>query len=223
MGGVGHDLDRAAVLEAFLAGQGELDGGGGDGGARPQGVAGHAVGPELLGHAQHAQAHIVLGHRIGDVRREPAGLDVQRRRQRQDVRVGRLLQVRQADLRGQERAAPVDLVHQVVALHVGRQRARQRDRRGVVHADVDAAERLDRLVDGRLDAGLLAHVDHQRQGLAAGRLDLLGGGVDGARQLGMGLGGLGGDDDIGPVAGRAQGDGQADAARGAGDEEGLAV
>jgi hypothetical protein len=38
----------------------------------------------------------------------------------------------------------------------------------------------------------------------------------------MGLGGLGRDHDIGPVASGAQGDGQADAARGAGDEEGLA-
>jgi hypothetical protein len=36
------------------------------------------------------------------------------------------------------------------------------------------------------------------------------------------FGGLGGDDDIGPVAGGPQGDGQADAARGAGDEQGLA-
>ena len=52
----------------------------------------------------------------------------------------------------------------------------------------------------------------QRQRLAAGVLDLLGGGVDGARQSRMRLGGLGGDRDIGAVAGGAQRDGQADAA-----------
>ena len=59
--------------------------------------------------------------------------------------------------------------------------------------------------------------------LAAGLLDLLGRRVDGARQLGVRLGGLGGDDDVGAVARGAQADGLADAAARAGDEERLAL
>ena len=52
----------------------------------------------------------------------------------------------------------------------------------------------------------------QRQRLAAGGLDLLGGRVDGAGQLLMRLGGLGGDGDVGAVARGVQRDGEADAA-----------
>ena len=46
----------------------------------------------------------------------------------------------------------------------------------------------------------VADVDGERQRLAAGALDLLGGGVDGAGQFRMRFGGLGGDRDIGAVA-----------------------
>jgi hypothetical protein len=46
--------------------------------------------------------------------------------------------------------------------------------------------------------GLVAHVDEARQGLAARLLDLFGGGVDGAGELGVRLGGLGGDHHVGP-------------------------
>ena len=128
------------------------------------------------------------------------------------MRIGRALEMRDAGLGGQEGAARVDLVHQVVALHVGGQGAGELDGRGVVDADIDAAEGRRRLFHGVLDAGLVAHVDDQRQGLAAGLLDLLGGGVDGAGQVLVRLGGLGGDGDVGAVLGRAQRDGQADAA-----------
>ena len=74
---------------------------------------------ELRAHAQRAHRHAELRHRVGDVVLEPFGLHVERRRQIQDVRVGGLLQVRNARLGDQERAARVDLVHQVEALHVG--------------------------------------------------------------------------------------------------------
>ena len=138
------------------------------------------------------------------------------------MRVGRPLQVRDAGLGGQEGPARIDLVHQVVALHVRRLGAGQADGRGVVDADVDAAELGRRLLHRLEHIGVVAHVDDQRQGVAAGFLDLLGGRIDGAGQVLVRLGGLGGDGDIGPVAGGAQRDGQADAAAGAGDEEGLA-
>ena len=102
------------------------------------------------------------------------------------------------------------------------ERAGQRDRRGVVDQDVDAAERVDRLRHRGLDLRLVAHVHRDRQRLAARALDLLGRRVDRPRQLRMRLDGLGGDDDVGAVARGAQRDGLADAAAGAGDEEGLA-
>ena len=57
-------------------------------------------------------------------------------------------------------------------------------------------------VERRLHRRFLAHVDDERQRLAAGLLDLGGGGVDGAFELGMRLDGLGGDGDIGAVARR---------------------
>jgi hypothetical protein len=60
-------------------------------------------------------------------------------------------------------------------------------------------------------------------GLAAGFLDLLGGGVDRAFELGMRLAGLGQQDDVGAVARGADGDGQADAAASPGDEDGAAL
>ena len=69
---------------------------------------------------------------------------------------------------------------------------------------------------------LVADVDGKRQRLAAGALDLLGGGVDRALQLRMRRFGLGRDRDIGAVARGAQRNRKADAARGAGDEQGLA-
>jgi hypothetical protein len=62
----------------------------------------------------------------------------------------------------------------------------------------------------------------QGQALAAGLGHRLRCGVDGAWQLGVGHGRFGGNGHVGAVARRAQGDGQADAARGASDEEGLA-
>ena len=65
-------------------------------------------------------------------------------------------------------------------------------------------KRATALSSAALTMHLVAHVDHQRQRLAAGALDLLGGGVDGARQLRVRFGGLGGDRDVGAVAGGAQ-------------------
>ena len=66
---------------------------------------------------------------------------------------------------------------------------------------------------------LVAHVDRERQRLAAGFFDLRRGGVDGAFELGMRLDRLGGDGDIGAVGGGLERDGEPDAARGAGDEK----
>ncbi len=86
---------------------------------------------------------------------------------------------------------------------------RELDRAGVVDDDVDAAEMRRGLVERRLHRRFLAHVDRERQCLAAGLLDLGRGGVDGAFELGMRVDGLGGDRDIGAVGGGLERDRQA--------------
>ena len=73
------------------------------------------------------------------------------------------------------------------------------------------------------DLDLVADVDEAGEGLAPGRLDLLGRGVDRPRELRVRRVGLGGDHDVRAVARRAERDRLADAAAGAGDEEGLAL
>ena len=97
------------------------------------------------------------------------------------------------------------------------------DRAGVVDADVDAAEALDRLRDRGRDLLLVADVADDRQRLAARLLDRLGRRVDRALELGMRLGGLRDQGHVRAVAGRANRDRKADAAAAAGDEEGLAL
>jgi hypothetical protein len=94
-------------------------------------------------------------------------------------------------------------------LHRRLQRAGQADGAGVVDQDVDAAELGHRLGDGCLDALLVADVAGQRQRLAAGLLDLLGGGEDRAGQARIGFHRLGGDGDVGAVARGTQRDGEA--------------
>ena len=66
-----------------------------------------------------------------------------------------------------ERAARVDAVHQVVALHRRLERAGEADGARVVHQDVDAAEGLDRLLHRRVDLLLVADVDDAGERLAA--------------------------------------------------------
>ena len=89
---------------------------------------------------------------------------------------------------------------------------REVDRARVVDADVDAAEALDGLRDRGGHLLLVADVADDRQRLAARRLDRLGGGVDGALELRVRLGGLGDQRDVGAVARGAQRDREADAA-----------
>ena len=80
----------------------------------------------------------------------------------------------------------------------------------------------DRLLHRVVNLVLETDVDHERQRFPACRLDFRGGRVNGAGQFGMRRVGLGGDDDVGSIASRAQCDGKADAAAGAGDEQRLA-
>ena len=153
--------------------------------------------PELLRHAEHAHAHPVLRHRVGDVVREPLRVHVERRREVEDVRVCRLQEVREAAPASGEGAAGVHAVHQVEALHRRLQRARQADRARVVHQDVDAAERLDRLRrPPRRSAPRTRMSTWSGRALPPAASISRGGREDGAGELRVRLGRLGGDDDV---------------------------
>jgi hypothetical protein len=126
------------------------------------------------------------------------------------VGVVRLAQVWQAGARDHERPARVDLLHEVEALHLEVPHRRQVDGAGVVHHQVDAAEALHRLGHRGVHGVGVADVSDDRERLAAGRLDLLGGGVDRARELRVRLGGLRHERDLHSVAGGPGGDRESD-------------
>ena len=126
-----------------------------------------------------------------------------------------------AGLAHDEGPARVDVLHQVVALHLERLGAGDVDRARVVHADVDAAEAIDGLGHRVLDRLLVADVAGDGQGGTAGLLDLRGGRVDCALELRVRLGGLGDQRDVGAVARRPQGDRETDPAAAAAHEDRL--
>lgn len=72
----------------------------------------------------------------------------------------------------------VDRVHEVVRLHRCRLGVGERYRRGIVDADVDAAEGFDGGADGGGDLLLVADVAQHRKAASAGLLDLGGRRVD---------------------------------------------
>lgn len=73
----------------------------------------------LFSHAESAHRHAKLRHCVRDVGSEPAWMHDQRRGVVQDLAsAGGLLQVRDAGLRRDERAAHVHLVHEVVPASV---------------------------------------------------------------------------------------------------------
>ena len=129
--------------------------------------------------------------------------------------------MRQTRLGQQECAPDVDVHHQVELL--GRELLGRvgGDGAGVVHADVDAAEALDRGVDGALHVLFVAHVADHGDALTARGLDLRDGGVHGAGKLRVRFGGLGQQHDVRAAPGRAERDRQPDAPACAGDDQGA--
>jgi hypothetical protein len=113
-------------------------------------------------------------------------------------------------------------MHEVEALHLRGQGARQLNRARVVDEHVDAAERAHGRLHGREHLLLLANVRDARNGAAPRLLDFPHGVVHRAGELRVRGVRLTDDGDAGAVAGRAEGDRLADAARRAGDEENLA-
>ena len=217
MGRIGDDLGPPSVFRFDARDHSKR--GGRDHGAGPQRIDRNALACELRRQPGNGEAHAELGHRVSKVRRQPARLRRQRRRQHQDMRVVRLQEMRQARLADAERAACVDLMHQVEALHRRVERPGQIDGAGIVDADVDAAEGRHGLLDGRSHGGLVSYVDGYRQGPTAGVDDRLGRAVDRPRKLGVWAVGLRQQGDVGAVACRPEGDGQADASAGAGNQQ----
>ena len=212
VGSVRHDLRRARTLHQRVASEQVLHGGGGDGGLRPERIDRDAVSLQLFRQPQRAHAHAVLGERVSQMRAEPARLHGKRRRKRQDVRVGGLLQMRQSVLGTEKRAARIDLMHQVKPLHLQRLGAAQVDGAGIVDQDVDAAKMADGFVNRRLHLGFVADVAGDSQSLAAGGDEIGRGTMDGAGQFRVFRLGLGGNHDVGPVGSGSHGDGVANAA-----------
>ncbi len=132
---------------------------------------------------------------------------------------GRFFQMRQRGLGAEKHRARIDALHQVVARRRGLLDVCQVDRAGVVNQRIQPAEALDRRRDGCRHLFLLADIDFHGERLTAGCLHLRGGLVDRAREFRVRRSGLRSDDDVGTFARQPHGDGFADAAARAGDED----
>ena len=211
-GRVAHNRRITRALYHFIAAEQVLDGSGSDGCAGPKGIDGDAVFFELFGETEHAEAHTKLGDGIGDVAREPARFHIEGGREGKDVRIFGFFEVGKAVFCAHVSAARVDTVHEVVALHVGILGIGELDGAGVVDENVDAAEFLDSLSDGLGDAGFVADIDDEGEGLAASGDDFFGCGENRAFEAGMRFGCFGGDDYVSAFLSEAEGDGFADTA-----------
>ena len=221
-GRIGHDLGRAGVPNRFVAAQalGVGHRSGGDGGFGPQAVGGHGA-AEFVCPAEGQDGHAELAQRIGGEVTQPSGLQVHRRRQREHVRVVRLGQVRQRGLNQGERAAGIDVHHEVVALERQHRRGAEIDRAGVVDHHVDAPELRDGRFHETLDVVVGTNVADVGQHSATGLADGFGSGVNGAGDAGVRLGGLGHDGDVRAMTGRGERNLEADAARATGHQQDL--
>jgi hypothetical protein len=106
---------------------------------------------------------------------------------------------------------------------VPRERPGEADCGGVVDADVEPAEMGHGALDRRGHRSLVAHIDHEWQGAAAGSFDCLCGGVNRSGELRMWPVGLGGDGDVGAIARGPQRDREPDATARPGDEKRLSI
>src|SRR5258708_27221548 len=154
--------------------------------------------------------------------REPAFRKIQRGCQHENVRVGGARQMLQAQLRAQEGAARVDLMHQIETLHFRFERIGEADRARVVDEDVYAAKRLHRASDRVRHLAVVAYVDCEGQRSAARRFNLCRGGIDAAGELWGRLCGLRHYRYVRAVASGTQGDSETDAATRTRNEQGAA-
>lgn len=89
---------------------------------------------------------------------EPQGIQVQGGRNVQNVSMVALFQVRNA-LPGHQKCAPsVDIMHQIVTLHIGLLGGGKGDRTGIIHQDIDSAEFFHCTFDRGTDCTFIADV-----------------------------------------------------------------
>lgn len=68
----------------------------------------------------------------------------------------------------QERSPRIDVIHQIVAFHIGLFRRGQRNGAGIINQDVDPAKFVHRLLDGGPNGDLIADIHHASKRLTAG-------------------------------------------------------
>ena len=205
----GEDVGRPPLFA-----RAELEEAGGlalDHGHRPQRRRRDAPVPLLLGDGVRQHGHAHLGDEVRRLARHFR--DADRRRHHHDAAAPALAHVRDHRARAEERAAHVDLHHQVELAGRPLGQRREVDGAGVVDEDVDAAEFLERGIPHPLHVVEFAHVAAHRQRAAAELAHFLRRVVDGAGEARVRLVGLGGDHDVAALAGKRQRDGAADAAR----------
>ena len=137
-----------------------FDGGRGDRRSWPQCID-RDFAAQLTCKSQHNQAHTEFCHRVGGVRREPLLGHLEGRGEHQDMRVFAPCKIGNGKFRNHERAAGVDLLHEIVTPHIGCRDRRQLDRAGVVYDNIDASEFLRRLIERGLHGCVVAYVDRQ--------------------------------------------------------------
>ncbi len=194
-----------------------------DEGLGPERVHADPLTAQFLGESKRRQAHPVFGHRVRQVLSGPLRIEVQWRRQREDMRVRRTAQGRKGEFAEHERPPDVDIGHQVVAFHLHRVCAGQVDRRSIVDHDVDPAEGLHGGGDRASDVVLVPHVPDDWEGAPACRFDLARRGVHGTLEARVRVAGLCQQGDIGAIARGPQCDGQPDSAAPPGDQQGAAL
>jgi len=113
-------------------------------------------------------------------------------------------------------------VHEIKSFQGRRQSAGQADGAGIIDKNINPAKSFDRLLHGPLNLFLRSNIHGAGQGFSPGGLHSGGRTMNCPGQFGMRLDGLGGNDNIGALASRAQPSGVADSPAGAGDEQCLA-
>ena len=157
------------------------------------------------------------------MRAEPARIEIERRRERENVRCLGFEKMRQAGAAGEPRAAVVDLVHEIERLDRRLEGRGEADRRSVVDTDIDAAEGIDHRGHRAFDLLREADIALQGQRFAARPPQLFSRRMDRARQLRVRRHRFCGNRYARPIARRAQPDGKPDAAAAAGDENDFAL
>src|SRR5690606_18298471 len=130
---------------------------------------------------------------------------------RKDVGIQRLAKVWQGRLGEHEGPSRIDVLHEVVFGGGQFRGTSETDGARIVDDRVDAAELLDGLGDRSGNVVVVADITDNGVRLPARRANLIGRGMDGALELGVGLVRFGEERDVGAVASCAERDGETNA------------